>query len=161
VPTDATTTVGVFLVALKTALAARYQGSSGLQTVKTFLVAPAEDEQKKGDLVVLVAGKIVEEDELATATRTRSRDQIVKIPGVVQAYEVAREGGDAAFQKAMDRAALILDELVFQLRDAAPSVGRQTRSALVSKVVWTPIPVDDGGWAVRGDFVINYSTRVS
>lgn len=157
---DAFTCPG-FLSALKTQMVARLAGEPDLAKVEVALVAPPPDETPEGDFLYLVTGKIVDDSRLAGATRTRPRDELLKIPGCVQAYATARAGGDDAFQPAFERANQVLSELAFELRDNAPTVGRQTRSAIIGEVRWTPMPHDKGGWAVRGDYVLTYSTRVS
>lgn len=153
------TTPAAFLAALKTQMAARLAALPALADVPVYLVAPAE--LGLGDWLVLVRDTIKERNELATATRTRSRDETVTIAGAVQGHAASRAGGDDDFQDAFDRAKQIIDELVFELRDNPPSVGRQTRSAIVANVAWTPLVAARGGWVVRGDFDLIYSSRVS
>ncbi|HVS85655.1 MAG TPA: hypothetical protein VHD91_08480 [Gaiellaceae bacterium] len=153
------TTTGAFLVSLKATMAARLAAIQGLRGVKVGYVPPAAEEVPLGDFLYLVRGAITVDDELATAKRSRSRDEAVVIPGAVQAYEVG-DDGDAAFQAALDRAETILDELIEQLRDTPPEVGQQTRSAIVRRIRWTPSPSAKGGWVVRGEFDLHYSSRV-
>ncbi len=154
-------TVGAFLATLKTNMAARFAASGTLNDVKTYIVAPPAEEEPMSNLLVLVRDRMLERDDLANATRTRKRDQTVTIPGAVKAYGTSKTGGDSAFQIAMDRAAAILDELIYELRDNVPQVGQQTRSGLVTAVSWMPYAVEKGGWIVRGDYTLTYSTRVS
>jgi hypothetical protein len=153
-------TVPAFLDLLKTQMQARLAANQDLAAVQVALVPPSFEELPLGDYLYLVAGPIADESKLATANRTRRRDEQVRIPGVVEGYESTRTGGDDAFQPAFARAVEILDELQFELRDNLPQVGGQTRSGIVSNVKWTPAPVDKGGWSVRGDFELTYSSRV-
>lgn len=154
-------TVADFVLQMKNQLVTRLGADADFSDVAVHLVPPPPEEQPDGDFVILIRDKITDDSELATATRTRSRDETVYIPGVVQAASATRRGGDNAFQQAMDRATDILSEVIFELRDNPPGVGRQTRSAIVSRVQWWPIPVEKGGWIARGDFDITYHSRVS
>jgi hypothetical protein len=154
------TTPGAFLAALKTQIQTRVNANGALAGVKVYLVPPPEDELAS-DFLVLVRDTVREGDRLATAQRTRARDETVTIPGIVQAHGATRRGGDDAFQAAMNKAGLILDELVLEMRDNPPQVGRQTRSAIVANVRWQPFPVDNGGWLVRGEYDLTYTSRVS
>ena len=157
----AQTTVGSFLTALLAQMQTRIAADPDLAKVKVWLVPPPEDEQPDGDFLILVRGKIPVGDKLATASEVRSRDENPRVPGVVQAYSTTRDGGDSAFTLALSRAEAILEQLIAELRDNLPQVGRQTRSGLVSNITWIPIVGDKGGWIVRGEFEISYSSRVS
>lgn len=154
------TTTGAFLAALKTTMAARMAGASGLEQVTVTLAPPAPEEQPAGDLLYLVRAAVRTADRVATANMSRRRDEDVIVPGRVQGYAVSRTGGDDAFQAAFDRAEAILEQLIEQLRDAPPQVGQQTRSAIVRAITWTPIAVDKGGWIVVGDYDLHYTSRV-
>jgi len=154
-------TVPDFIAALKVSMVARLAANPDLSTVQVQLVPPAVEELPLGNFLYLISGPIVDDSKLATASRTRRRDELVRIPGLVEGYEVTRSGGDEAFQPAFARAVAILTELQFEVRDNLPQVGQQTRSGIVSNVKWTPAPVDKGGWSVRGNFELTYSSRVS
>lgn len=150
-------TAAAFVSALHTQMASRLENSQELATVKVFLVPPAE-EVNLNDSLIIVAGLIQETQEFATQARTR--DDVVLIPGQVQAFAADREPG-AAFQTAMNRAGAIVDELIAEVRDSPPQVGRQTRSAHVSGIGWMPSPFADGGWIVRATFTTTYTSRVT
>lgn len=153
--------VADFLAAMKTQMQTRLAANPDLSGVSVQLVPPDAENLPLGDFLYLVAGKIADESQLATASRQRRRDERVRIPGIVEGYAVDRQGGDQAFQPAFTRAVAILDELQLELRDNLPQVGQQSRSGIVSNVTWTPAPVADaGGWSVRGDFELTYSSRV-
>jgi hypothetical protein len=157
----AQTTVGSFLAALHTQMHARLAADPAFNKVKVWIAPPPVEEQPDGDMLILVRDKIPVNDKLATASEIRSRDENPRVPSVVQAYSTTREGGDVAFAQAINRAEAILEQLIAELRDNVPQVGRQTRSGLVSNITWIPIAGDKGGWIVRGEFEISYSARVS
>jgi len=150
-------TTGAFLAQLLAGLATR----PNLVDIDVRLVEPSAEQVPSGGFLYLVRGPIQTSDRIAIATMRRKRDETVTIPGVLQGWAATPEGGDDAVQAAFAAAEDILDELIAQIVAVWPAVGESTRSVLVEKLTWTPIPHDKGGWAVRGDYSLTYSSRVS
>ena len=154
----ASSTLSAFLVALRTALAAR----AGLSGIPVHLVAPAD--VSVADTVILVRAKAEGDQAYAALGRLRRNDGYV-IPGLIRSYKTTGAGGavdsDSVFQAAMDHAAALLDEVILQLRDAPPAVGNQTILAKVGHIAYLPFPADMGGWATDCEFEIEYTARVS
>lgn len=146
-------TAGDFLEALRTQLIARLAAAPAFADVEVHLIRP---DLPQVEAIVLVRDRISETFEYATAT-DRARENVVRIPGLVRAYST----GSTAFQDAIDRAAAIVGEVADELRDAAPAVGVQTRSATVTATSWLPMLSDKGGVLVDGEFEITYSARVT
>lgn len=155
----ASSTTAAFLAALKTRLVARYAAHATLNTIAVeYVVVPSTNPKDQLDIVVLVADTITGSQEYLSFGSNR-RDAY-RIPGSVEALG-AGEDADANFQTAMDRASLILDEVILELRDNKPVVGTTDLRALVTDIGYTPFLVERGDWIVRCDFAIEYEAMVS
>jgi hypothetical protein len=154
----ASSTTAVFLVALKGQLVTRFANHATLSEVKVDYVAPVSTNPKDLlDIVVLVADTIEgQQEHLTFGTRKDS----YRIPAAIEAFG-AGEDTDANFQTAMDRASLILDEVILELRDNKPVVGLTDLKALVTEISYTPFLVERGDWIVRCEFSIEYEAQVS
>lgn len=150
------TTPAPVLVALKSQLRARFAAEPTLAEVQVWMTPPNEDIPLE-DTVVLVRSEIVEEQ--AYVHPNRSRDDETTIPGFVYAYAVEPDGDDASMVAAMERARVIVEEIVEEVKDNAPVVN-QVRSALISRLAWIPFPHEKGGWGCQLNFDITYAVRV-
>jgi hypothetical protein len=154
----ASSTTAAFLIALKTQLAARYLAHATLSGITVEYVAvPSTNPKDQLDIVVLVADTIEGQQEYLTFS---TRKDSYRIPGAVEALG-SGEDTDANFQAAMDRASLILDEVILELRDNRPQVGSTDLRALVTEIGYTPFLVERGDWIVRCEFSIEYEAMVS
>src|SRR6266498_4094262 len=124
----ASSTTASFLIALKTQLAARFLAHATLSTIAVQYVAvPSTNPKDQLDIVILVADTIEGQQEYLTFGTRRDS---YRIPGSIEALG-SGEDTDANFQSAMDRASLILDEVILELRDNKPQIGTADLKALV------------------------------
>lgn len=146
-----------WLAAIKTQLTARLAGNVNFNQINVFLIPPNTD-LPLHESIVLWAGDIQGEDSYALMGR--QRDEVSVIPGVI--YTAASDPNEAtAMNTAMARAASILDEIAFEIRDNPPLVGLQTRAALVSGHKWKPALLDDGTWLAELRFDVTVKARVA
>jgi hypothetical protein len=146
-------TAPAFVVALRSQLLLR----AGLAGVKVYLVAPGDT--TINDAIVLVRDRIIGGQAWGALGRRR-RDDSFRVQSALEAYKTGTDT-QVVFQAAMDRAAVLLDEVVLELRDNPPQVGDQTRKAIVSEVTFQPLVSEAGGWVCRCEFVIDVSARVT
>jgi hypothetical protein len=152
----ASSTAAAFLVALKTALQARFAAHGTLSNVRVDLI-PTGDTSAI-DVVTLIRSTITGGQEWMTMGNRRQDSY--QIPGVIFTYATGPDS-DVTFQASWDKAALILDELILQLRDTPPLVGDTSQKAMVSTVTYEPLLREQGGWVTKCEFTVEYGTIVS
>src|SRR6266498_3536910 len=152
----ASSTCAAFLVSLKTALVARFAAHGTLSAVRVDLV-PTGDTSAI-DAVTLIRGAITGSQEYATMANRRSDSY--QIPGLIDTYATGPDS-DITFQTAWDRNALILDELILQLRDTPPLAGDTMAKGLVTDIVYHAYVREQGGWVTRCEYTIEYGALVS
>lgn len=152
----ASSTAAAFLVALKTALQARFAAHLTLSGVRVDLV-PTGD-LSAIDSVVLIRAPITGGQEFFAMGNRRSDSY--QIPGVLFTYATGPDT-DVAFQTSWDKAALILDELILQLRDTPPLGGDTSMKASVTSIGYEPLVRETGGWVTKCEFTVEYGSIVN
>jgi hypothetical protein len=152
----ASSTCAAFVVALKAALVTRFAGAPWDGTVRVDLV-PTGDTSSI-DAVTLIRETITGGQEYATFGNRRSDSY--EIPGVIFTYSTGPDS-DVAFQASWDRAALVLDELILQLRDTQTLVGDVMKKGEVTAISYQPQVKDEGGWVTKCEYTIEYGSIVS
>lgn len=154
----ASSTTAAFLVALKGQLVTRFANHATLSAITVQYVAvPSTNPKDQLDIVILVADTIEgQQEHLTFGTRRDS----YRIPGSIEALG-SGEDADVNFQAAMDRASLILDEVIGEIRTNKPTIGDVDLKALVTEIGYTPFSLERGNWIVRCEFSIEYEALVS
>lgn len=147
-------TAAAFATAFRTTLAARFAAHGTLSAIRVDLVRTAD--VSADDTVTLITGPVTGRQEYAGAAMGKRVDTY-GFPAAIQAYAPVTDT-DTAFQAAMDRASLILDEVIQELRDNKPSVA--TFEAMVGSVTYDPFPNEKGGWTTVCRFTIDYRALV-
>ena len=151
----ASSTAAAFVVALKAALTQRFAAHGTLAAVQVSLKPTADSSQI--DEVVLLAGTVTGVQEYAAMGNQRSDSY--EIPGRLNTYATGMT--DAALQESWDKAALILDEVILQLRDTPTLTGNQLSKGRVTDIVYAHLPLDKGGWVTKCDYTIEYGSLVA
>ena len=147
-------TLGVFLSEFLTNLRARFAGISALSSVTVELV-PTGDTTSI-DVVTLISRRITgRQDRNAFGVRS----DYWTVPGTLLTYGTDPDAS-TAFQKSLDRAGLVMDEIQKEIRDTRPPVGLQTLDATLTLDGVTPILNDRGGWYCQTEFQIEYTGLV-
>jgi hypothetical protein len=152
----ASSTCAAFVVALKAALVTRFAGAPWNGGVRVDLI-PTGDTTAI-DAVTLVRGPITGGQEYITMGNRRQDSY--EIPGVIFTYSTGPDS-DVAFQTSWDRAALIVDELILQLRDNQTLTGDVSRKGQVTAISYEPLAKEDGGWVTRCEYTVEYGSIVS
>jgi hypothetical protein len=148
-------TAPAFVAGLKSQLTTRFAAHATLSAIRVDLVPSGDVSQF--DSVILVAGPITGEQTYVAMGR---RQDSYTIPGRIETYATGSDS-DAAFQEAMNRAGLILDEVVREVGYAKPPVGAQTLDAQVTNTGYQPLVAEKGGWVCRCTYEIEYQAVVS
>jgi len=152
----ASSTAPAFLAAFKAALTTRFAAHGTLSAVRVDLI-PTGDTSAI-DAVTLVRAPVRTNQSPVTFAKRRS--DAAEIPGSIFTYSTGADS-DVAWQASWDRAALILDEIILELRDTPPTVGDQAQPCLVTEITYEPQTRDQGGWVTRCDFTIEYGSIVA
>jgi len=154
----ASSTAAAFAVALKTALVTRFNGAPWNGTVQVDLVPTADTTTV--DRVTLIRAPTGVEGYQQPATMGKRRVDTYRIQGRINTFANDPDT-DVAFQASWDRAALILDEVVLQLRDNQTLSGDETQHNLVGEIRYMPAPDERGGWHTLCDYTLEYAQIVS
>lgn len=157
--------VAAFTVALQAALITRLATNPNSVTPDwskstVYLGRPRTPDISLDDCIVLFAGRTSAPQRYAT--NTRSRDQQIALPCLLQGWGE----GATAFTDALTRAELLLDEVAGLLRDSPPGAGSipviGQRKAIVEQVEFSPPAAKDaGGYACLCRFVVATDVRVA
>jgi hypothetical protein len=153
----ASSTCAAFVVALKAALVTRFAGAPWNGSVRVDLI-PTGDTSAI-DAVTMIRGQITGGQE--PATFGNRRQDSYEIPGVIFTYDTGADS-DVAFQGSWDKAALILDEVVLQLRDNKTLADTdETKKGRVTSISYLPQVREQGGRVTRCEYTIEYGGIVS
>lgn len=152
----ASSTCAAFVVALKAALTTRFAGAPWNGGVRVDLV-PTGDTSAI-DAVTMIRAPITGSQEYVTMGNRRQDSY--QIPGVIFTYSTDPDT-DVAFQTCWDRASLIVDEVILQLRDNQTLAGDVMQKGQVTAISYEPQVRDQGGWVTRCQYTIEYGLIVS
>jgi hypothetical protein len=152
----ASSTCAAFVVALKAALVARFAGAPWNGGIRVDLI-PTGDTTAI-DAVTLIRAPITGGQEYITMGNRRQDSY--EIPGVIFTYSTGPDS-DVAFQTSWDRASLIVDELILQLRDNQTLAGDMSKKGQVTAISYEPLAKDEGGWVTRCEYTVEYGSIVS
>ncbi|SRR6266496_1990410 len=153
----ASSTAAAFVVALKAALVTRF-AAGALSSVLVELVLGGDNTEV--DRVVLLRAPTPVAGGQEYVAMGNRREDAYKFMGAIQTY-ATDPNTDVAFQASWDRAALILDEIILQLRDNQTLAVDTVKKGMVTDISYRPFPSDKGGWVTRCEYTIEYGSIVS